>query len=116
MSTTTVHDLRRAGYKVHVDHHRYFIEDVSCDYILTDKIRKRTKTHKIPVLKKYNMSTVMKGRKKDVFARGGETVVTITTPSGVFSSNVHCSIDDNYNKKEGTSQALSKLLASIKLS
>jgi hypothetical protein len=116
MSTSTIHDLRRAGYKVYVDHYRYFIEDVTCDYIFTDKIRKRTKTHKIPVLKKYSMSTITKDRKKDVFARGGETVVTITTNAGTFSSNVHCSIDDNYNKKEGASQALTKLLAAIKLS
>lgn len=109
----TIHDLRRAGYKVHVDHYRYFIENVDCDYILTDKIRNRTRSNKVPVLKKYSMSNISKDRKKDVFARGGETVVTITTKDGIFSARVHCSIDDNYNKKEGTSQALTKLLSKL---
>ena len=110
---TTIHDLRRAGYKVHVEHFRYFIEDIECDYILTDKIRNRTRSNKIPVLRKHGMSTVNKNRKKEVFARGGETVVTITTDAGSYSARVLCSIDDNYNKKEGTSQALTKLLAKL---
>jgi len=107
----TVHQLRLDGYKVYVDHYRYFIEKVNCDYIITDKIRRRARTHAIPILRKYSMSLLEKAKRREVFARGGETSVTLTLPYGrSFSSMVNCSIEDNYNKKEGVSQALSNLL------
>lgn len=73
----TIHDLRKAGYKVRVLHFR----SVDCR-----------------ILGAYQ-------------AKGGETVVQITTPDGInLEGRAKCSDKDLYNKRLGVKVAVGRAL------
>lgn len=46
----------------------------------------------------------------EYFAKGGETVVQITTPDGDFEGRAKCSKKDLYNKKLGVKIAIGRAL------
>lgn len=86
--TETVKSLREKGWKVRVLHGRNYSESI------IGKSRRFVQR----VLK----------------AKGGNTVVELTSPNGKeFSGKARCHPNDNYNKKEGVRIALSNALSSI---
>ena len=100
MKIMTVHEMRRLGYTVCVNHCRRYVNPLNktC-YYLTDYQRS------ISGLPDY----VIK------FPTGGITVVHILNPSLHFyrSGVAKCSTDDNYNKKAGVKLAIQRALDSV---
>lgn len=80
----TVKHLRQSGYKVRVCHTRHYDNIVKFDTGLT----------------------------KALSAKGGKTVVQITTPEGKdISGEAICSKEDSYNKKLGVKIAIGRALS-----
>ena len=73
----TIEDLRRAGYKIRVHHHR-------------------------------------KLNTEGINARGGKTVVEVTTPDGTTLVGMsRCSRRENFNKRMGVRIALGRAMKSL---
>ena len=80
-----VESLRRSGYKVRVHHHR-----------------KLTRVAKLD------------GKALVAAARGGRTVIEITTPDGeTLIGTARCSRKENFNKKLGVRIALGRALKGV---
>lgn len=89
MKNTTIRDLRYAGYKVRVLHSR-------------------------PM----SYTCKMSGQSPEVSAKGGTTVIEITTPDGkkTVTGKAECSIKDVWNRKLGNKIALNRALLQLDVS
>ncbi len=84
-----VQSLRKNGWKVFVDHHRY-VEN-----------------------KMVPMGTIPPGSRQVFSPRGGCTDVVLTSPDGeTFMGNAHCSRKDNFDRKLGLGIAIGRALSS----
>jgi hypothetical protein len=82
--------LKSGGYKVQIHHVRN---------IMTNKGLELVDSRDITLM-------------DEIYARGGKTIVIVTTPSKkVFMGVALCHPNDNYSKKEGIIQALKKVFA-----
>ena len=82
---TSIADLRRCGYKVRVIHSRPKITTKRMD-----------------------------GESFEYSAKGGNTIIEITTPEGLNAiGTAQCSVKDNWNRKVGNQIALGRALTKI---
>ena len=94
--TNTVHQLRKEGNKVRVEHYRRYFDTVNKCYVF---------------LTNYQYSLLNKSLIKGPLATGGYTVITLTTCNGnEFSGDARCSTKENYCKRTGVATALERLL------
>ena len=103
----TVHDLRKAGYKVTVTHFRYVRDPgvtVEVDGEKTFVEREGLWTN--------DMIYEEFGNLKNVLPCGGMTSVTVESSDGkeYFMNDANCSKKDNYSKKLGVKIALGRIL------
>jgi len=95
----TVHQLRKQGFKVCIEHRRRYFDVVNKRYTFLTKYEKS-----ISELPEYVTMT----------ATGGITTITITTPNGITGSGqAKCSKCDLYNKKIGVKLALHNALVVV---
>ena len=97
----TVHELRKRGYKVSVNHHRHFFKyDVFTGKKLTIEASWYARNDDFP---DYFLSPY-----------GGRTVIAITDDKGaIFEGITYCSPSDKYVKKEGVKRAIAKAYAKL---
>lgn len=97
----TVHELRKLGYQVSVNHHRQFFQ------------------YNIFTGKKTTIEASWYARNDDypdyfLSPYGGRTVIAITDEKGaIFEGIAHCSTQDKYVKKEGVKRAIAKAYAKL---
>ena len=97
----TVHNLRKAGYKVRVIHYRYY----KADSVVGSAI----------LLSKKELKEIAPCDNRFILLpRGGKTAVEITTPSGAntFGESI-CSRKDGFNRKLGLKIAINRALAKL---
>ena len=97
----TVHELRKRGLQVSVNHHRQFFKyDVFSGRKVTIEASWYAKNDDYP---DYFLSPY-----------GGRTVVAITDAKGaIFEGVAACSPGDHYVKKEGVKRAIAKAYAKL---
>ncbi len=97
----TVHELRKRGYKVSVNHHRQFFKyDTFSGRKFIIEASWYVKNDDYP---DYFLSPY-----------GGRTVVAITDEKGaIFEGVTYCSLNDHYIKKEGLKRAIAKAYANL---
>jgi len=97
----TVHELRKRGYQVSVNHHRQFFKYDSFTgkkTIVEASWYARNDDYPDYFLSPY----------------GGRTVIAITDERGaIFEGVTHCSTADKYVKKEGVKRAIAKAYAKL---
>jgi hypothetical protein len=100
----TVHELRKAGYKVKVGHFRNFFK-------YNPQTGKKTSVYNI-------LFSEWKESYSDFYlnTKGGRTLVTIKPPnsSEEYEGSIECSIEERYVKNFGTKRAIARALAKIK--
>jgi hypothetical protein len=100
-SIPTVHDLRRSGFKVTVNHNRLFYK------------------YDVKTGKKHTITCTWAEQQEKyldyfVSATGGFTRVCILDQSGKSSCGIsECSEFDHYNKKLGTKKAIARTLSQL---
>lgn len=95
----TVHQLRKQGFKVCIEHRRRYFDVVNKRYTFLTKYEKS-----ISELPSYVTMT----------AAGGLTTITLTTPDGITGTGqARCSKHDLYDKKVGVRLALHNALVSV---
>jgi hypothetical protein len=101
--TTTLADLRNAGYEVDIRHNRII------DYanVVNGKLVIGKAFMSVPEFRAF------KGTNSALRARGGRTDVTVTDPETKleFYGYGICCDGDNYNKKDGIDEALKRVTA-----
>jgi hypothetical protein len=97
--TKTVHQLRKEGHKVRVEHfRRYFDRTNGCYVYLTN----------------YQYSLVNPMWVTGPLATGGYTNITLTTRSGSeYQADARCSTKENYCKKAGVALSLARIIKLI---
>lgn len=96
-----IHELRQQGYKVQIQHKRRF---KMCDGYMT-----RGEYESSP----FKTESPKSYYKNAVNAKGGMTVVRVTTPDGTeLAGTAKCSDKDNYNRKLGLKMSLGRALKS----
>ena len=95
----TVHQLRKADYKVRVEHRRKYWDPINKKWLYLTKYE-----HSLSALPNYITME----------STGGYTTVTITTPDGLTTQGISkCSKYDKYEKKLGVALALQEALLGV---
>lgn len=97
----TVHELRKRGYQVSVNHHRQFFKYDS--FTGKKTVIEASWYAKNDDYPDYFLSPY-----------GGRTVIAITEKGGaIFEGIAYCSVVDKYVKKEGVKRAIAKAYAKL---
>lgn len=105
MNLPTIHQLRKAGYKVKISHYRYS-NRYSDPVVFTAEQR-------FPIF----LNLITRQAKKDrefayISGKGGETVLSLKTPVGnEIVSHAKCSLKDSFNRKLGIRICIGRLVA-----
>ena len=90
----TIHQLRKSGYKVRINHLRYV-----SDYLISKR-----------EIDKYNDERQLNLSMKNADPKGGYTTIEITTPMGEnFKSEAACSKKDSFNRRIALQICLGRL-------
>jgi hypothetical protein len=91
----TVHQIRKAGNKVHVEHRRRYYDKINKQYVY---------------MTAYEYTLVNPRFIEGPLATGGLTKLYITFKTGYeCGAEARCSLKDNYNKKLGVNIALDRI-------
>lgn len=101
----TIEELRRAGYRVTVNHYRYpKIANPSMSHNQVKKLESQM-----------DNAHFLQQSGAGLSPFGGETLIEVVTPSGMISVAAisRCNIKDNFNKKMGIKIALNRILSQL---
>ncbi len=101
----TIEELRRAGYKVTVNHYRY--PQVANPDMSNSQVKK--------LECEMDNAHFLQESGAGLSPFGGETIVELVTPSGMIAITAisRCNIKDNFNKKMGIKIALNRALSQL---
>jgi hypothetical protein len=105
----TIHDLRKAGYKVRIVHARCSVQGIKD---IENLVKNGTKKRNLPT-PRYYLRKEFKNS-ENIAAKGGVTVVEVTTPQGkTYRGDSVCYFGDAFNRKLSVKIAMGRLVSSI---